>query len=315
MVAKTFITKVIFIAVLQLLAIASYGQTLYSKAFGRPGNKTLIFLHGGPGYNAATFEGTTAQKLADKGFYVIVYDRRGEGRSVDEQASFTFRESFNDLDTICKRYNVHKVNLIGHSFGGIVATLYANRHPGTVQSVVFVGAPVSLQETFRTIRKESKDLYIANHDSVNLYFIQLLDAMDTASLDYSSYCFAHAMQNKFYSPQNPTEEARKIYSMFRTDTLLMKYSAKMTAKPPKQFWINEKYTVLNIESDVHKMLNQGINVYAFYGKNDGLYSAKQVDDLGKMIGNKNLRYYDNCSHSVFIDRQTTFITDLAAFLN
>ena len=312
--AKTLITKIVFIAVLQLMAITGYGQALYSKDFGHPGNKTLIFLHGGPGYNASTFEQTTAQKLADKGFYVIVYDRRGEGRSVDEQAAFTFRESFDDLDTICNRYHVHNVNLIGHSFGGIVATLYANKHPRTVQSVIFIGAPISLQETFRTIRKKSKDVYTANHDSVNLYYMQLLDGMDTASLEYSSYCFAHAMQNKFYSPKNPTEEAKKIYSMFRTDTVLMKYSMKMTAKPPKQFWSNEKYTVLNIGPDVHKLLDQGIHVYGFYGKEDGLYSTKQVDDLGKMIGSKNLRYYDNCSHSVFIDQQTPFITDLAALL-
>jgi len=308
------IKKIIFIIVLQLLAFAGYGQALYSKDFGRPGNKTLIFLHGGPGYNAATFEETTAQNLANKGFYVIVYDRRGEGRSVDPKAKFTFQESFDDLDSICNRYNVHKVNLIGHSFGGIVATLYANRHPDMVQSVTFVGVPVSLQESFRTIGKESKDIYTAKHDSVNLHYIQLLEKMDTASLEYSSYSFAHAMQNHFYSPQNPTEEARKIYELFKTDTVLIKYSMKMTSKPPQQFWKNEKYTVLNIDPNIHKLLDQGVHVYAFYGQNDGLYSAKQVADLGKIIGSKNLRYYTNCSHSVFIDQQTSFITDLTALL-
>jgi proline iminopeptidase len=308
------IKKIIFAIILQSVAIAGYGQALYSKDFGRPGNKTLIFLHGGPGYNAATFEETTAQKLADKGFYVIVYDRRGEGRSVDPKATFTFQESFDDLDSICNRYNVHKVNLIGHSFGGIIATLYANRHPGNVQSVIFIAAPVSLQETFRTIRKESKDLYTINHDSVNLHYMQLLEEMDTASFEYSSYSFAHAMQNHFYSPQNPTGEARKIYELFKTDTLLMKYSMKMTSRPAMQFWKNEKYTVLNIDSNVHKLLDQGVHVYAFYGKNDGLYSTKQVDDLGKIIGSKNLKYYVNCSHSVFIDQQTPFIADLTTLL-
>jgi hypothetical protein len=33
---------------------------------------------GGPGYNCAGFEVSTAQELANNGFYVIVYDRRGK---------------------------------------------------------------------------------------------------------------------------------------------------------------------------------------------------------------------------------------------
>lgn len=308
------IRNTIIIIVLQLVAFAGHGQTLYSKAFGKPGGKTLIFLHGGPGYNASTFEETTAQKLADQGFYVIVYDRRGEGRSVDPNAAFTFQESFNDLDSICSIYKVHKVNLIGHSFGGMVAALYANKHPKNVQSVIFVGAPVSLQETFRNIRKKSTDIYAAKHDSVNLRYMQMLDNMDTASFEYSSYCFAHAMQNHFYSAPNPTEETKKIFELFKTDTVLTKYAAKMTSKPAMQFWKNEKYTIMNIDADVHKLLKAGVPVYAFYGENDGLYSAKQVDDLRKIIGGKNLKYYPNCAHSVFIDQQTSFLTDLTAML-
>ena len=71
-------------------------QTIYSKAFGDPKNDPIIYLHGGPGYNSMGFEITTAQKLSENGFYVIVYDRRGEGRSPDEQAVFTFQETFDD---------------------------------------------------------------------------------------------------------------------------------------------------------------------------------------------------------------------------
>jgi proline iminopeptidase len=58
-------------------------QDLYSKAYGNPKNPPVIFIHGGPGGNATLFEGTTAQKLADKGFYVIVYvsiRKQGEER-------------------------------------------------------------------------------------------------------------------------------------------------------------------------------------------------------------------------------------------
>ncbi|CAI8760316.1 alpha/beta fold hydrolase [Chryseobacterium sp. IT-36CA2] len=89
-------------------------QNLYSKAYGNPKNSPVIFIHGGPSGNATLFEGTTAQKLADKGFYVIVYDRRGEGRSKDGNATMTFKESFENLKSIYTTYNIKKANILAN---------------------------------------------------------------------------------------------------------------------------------------------------------------------------------------------------------
>lgn len=71
-----FASVLFFFTCLQVSA-----QQLYSKAYGDPKNPAIIYLHGGPRGNATLFEGTTANALAERGFYVIVYDRRGEGRS------------------------------------------------------------------------------------------------------------------------------------------------------------------------------------------------------------------------------------------
>ena len=38
-------------------------------------------LHGGPGHNSYDFEATTAKNLSNLGYFVIVYDQRGQGRS------------------------------------------------------------------------------------------------------------------------------------------------------------------------------------------------------------------------------------------
>lgn len=129
----------------------AFGQELYSKVFGNPENPAVIFLHGGPGYNSATIESTTAQNLADKGFYVLVYGRRGEGRSEDEKASFTFKQTNADLISLYKKYNIKKAILIGHSFGGIVGTKFTEKYANKVFALALVGAPVTLQKTFRIL--------------------------------------------------------------------------------------------------------------------------------------------------------------------
>src|SRR5699024_7862485 len=142
--------------------------------------------------NSANFEATTAKNLADNGYFVIVYDRRGEGRSADMRAKFTFKETFEDLEDLYKRYDLEKATLIGHSFGGIITTLFAEKNPGKIHSLILVGAPVSLQESFQTIIHTCKALYTEKDDKINLNYLAILEKMDTNSLEYSSYCFMHA---------------------------------------------------------------------------------------------------------------------------
>jgi proline iminopeptidase len=284
------------------------------KAFGERKDKPIIFLHGGPGYNSANFEATTAPELSKRGFFVIVYDRRGEGRSKDPSETFTFQQTFEDLKTIYQQYGLKRSTLIGHSFGGIVATLFAESYPEKVQSVILVSAPVSMQASFRHILAQSKVIYESRKDSMNLRYLSLLEQMDTTSFEYMTYCLAHAMQNRFYSPKNPTDAAKSIYANFKTDTLLKKYASQMSYQAPKGFWKNEKYTGMNITQHIEAIQRKGIKVYGLYGKEDGLYSLQQIAGLQHQIGRSNLKYLDDCSHNVFIDQQAIFLETVKTWI-
>lgn len=303
---KTIITLAIFI----VATMVANGENIYTRTFGNPKDKAIIYLHGGPGYNCANFEATTAQRLANKGFFVVVYDRRGEGRSKDPNAKYTFKETFDDLNTIYQKYGLTKSTLIGHSFGGVVATLFAENFPDKIQSIILVGAPVSLQETFKTIITTSKIIYQTKNDSNNLKYLNMIENMDKNSIEYSSYSFMHAMQNGFYTPKNLTEEAKTIYSKFKSDTILTKYATQMNYQAPQGFWKNEKYTAINLTANLKKLKENRINIYGLYGKDDGLYSADQVKDLKNILGENKVKYIDNCSHNVFIDQQSQFIDEI-----
>lgn len=113
-----------------------------------------------------------------------------------------------------------KSTLIGHSFGGIIASLFAEKYPEEIQSIILVGAPVSLQETFKIILESSKNIYQKKSNIINLKFIFMHEMMDNIPIEYNSYCFMHAMHNGFYSTKNPTEETKNIYSKYKSDTFL-----------------------------------------------------------------------------------------------
>ncbi|NQX97685.1 MAG: alpha/beta hydrolase [Flavobacteriales bacterium] len=289
-------------------------QTIYSKVFGDPKNDPIIYLHGGPGYNSMGFEITTAQKLSENGFYVIVYDRRGEGRSPDEQAVFTFQETFDDLDSIYEKFNLKNATLIGHSFGGIVGALYTEQYPKKVKALILVATPLAMQETFLTIIKTSKGIYKNKRDSTNLMYIGMLEKMDKTSLAYSSYCFGHAMQNGFYTPKRPSKEALTIYNKLKADTLFGSKGAGMTIEAPTGFWKNENYTSIDLTEHLKNVLKKKIPLFGLYGIEDGLYSEEQVTRLKNMMPKTNFKYIENCSHNVFIDQQDQFITALKTWI-
>ncbi|KOY87275.1 alpha/beta hydrolase [bacterium 336/3] len=296
------------------ISFSAFTQSIYSKAFGSKSNPAVVFLHGGPGYNSSVFEATTAQRLANEGFYVIVYDRRGEGRSADKNAQYNYTETIADLNTLLTQYGIKKANFIGHSFGGVVASFFAEKHPEKVNTIILAGAPINLQESFQTIIASSKKIYESKKDSVNLRYVGMLEKMDKTSLEYSSYCFAHAMQNGFYSTKTPTEEAKKLYGSFQTDTLIKKYGRLMGYQAPQGFWKNEKYTSLDLTDATKKLVAQKTKIYGIYGKEDGLYSPEQVQKLQAILGTDKLKYYENCSHNVFIDQQTEFVKQLKLWI-
>jgi len=300
--------KIVFTLItLALCAGNLTAQEIYTRSFGVQTNEAILFLHGGPGYNCASFEATTAQQLADSGFYVIVYDRRGEGRSLDSNAQFTFSETFDDINNIYLEYGIEKATLMGHSFGGMIATLYAKKYPENVKSIVLVSAPVALQETYKTILKTSSEIYQERKDDVNLRYVQLLRNMDSSSLEFSTYCFAHAMQNGFYSPKKPNQEALSVYATFLSDTLLVKYASNMSIDAPQGYWKNEHYTTLDLTLDLVKLVDNDVHIFALYGQEDGLYSSSQIMNLTHIIGAESLFYFENCSHSIFIDQRSLFL--------
>lgn len=155
--------------ILTSLTINAQPNPIYSKSYGQSENPAIIFIHGGPRGNSTLFEGTTAEKLAEKGFYVIVYDRRGEGRSIDTRATFTFQEAINDLNHIYQKYNIKKANMIAHSFGGLVGTLFTEQNPEKVKSLILAGALFSQQETYDHILGTTKKIYSAQKDHLRLF--------------------------------------------------------------------------------------------------------------------------------------------------
>lgn len=92
----------------------------------------IVLLHGGPGMG--DYLGGLAD-LLNLHHPVVTYDQRGCGPSTCE-GSFAVADQIADLETIRARIGADRLHLLGHSWGGLLAQLYARAHPDRVASLV-----------------------------------------------------------------------------------------------------------------------------------------------------------------------------------
>jgi len=303
--------KYLFIIVALLSsATLSHAQELYCKTYGHNKNQLVIFMHGGPGSSSIAFGVTTAQRLADNGFYVITYDRRGEGLSLSTNAQYTFQQTFDDLNQIYKKYGIQKAILIGFSFGGIVTTLYAEQYPEKIKSLILVSSLLSQPETYQTVLAKSKEIYQAQKDTLGLKDILSIENMDKHSFQYRAACFRHSSKNGFFNTKNQNAFAKSLYAKLATDTAYLKFSSQKNDDAVNGFWKNENYSTKSIIPILKKLQSNKMEIYALYGKDDGLFSKNQISELENITGKSRLRYYENCSHYLYTDQQDKFINAL-----
>ncbi len=144
-----------------------------------------------------------------------MYDRRGEGRSTDITATFTYVGALKDLNEIYTFYKIGKANLIAHSLGGLVGTIFTEQNPEKVNALVLAGTLFSQQETYDHILSTSKKNDQNKNDLLMLSEISEIENLDKKSAAYRKQCFELAGQNNYFKMPFATKEADNIRKIMK----------------------------------------------------------------------------------------------------
>ncbi len=111
------------------------GVSLFERRVGE--GPPVIVLHGGPGadygYLLPGFDALAA------GRELVYYDQRGGGRSpVPRDVPVGWREHVADLDALRRLWDLERLVILGYSWGGLLAQLYATEHPERVERLALV---------------------------------------------------------------------------------------------------------------------------------------------------------------------------------
>src|SRR6185295_18019632 len=99
---------------------------LYYKEWGR--GRPVVLLHGWP-LNADSWD-DHALALADAGYRVIAYDRRGFGRSSQPWNGYDYDTLTDDLRSVFKHCQISEGTLVGFSMGGGEVARYMTKYLG-----------------------------------------------------------------------------------------------------------------------------------------------------------------------------------------
>lgn len=138
------------------------GTRLHAETFGKPHLPPLVVVHDGPGGDYRSL--LPLKALADQHF-ILFYDQRGSGLSERvPDTELVLEQAQRDLASLIERHAGTKpVSLIGHGWGGMLATAYAIQQPQRVARLVlaepgFLNAEMAAQVLFAGQRGASSQL-------------------------------------------------------------------------------------------------------------------------------------------------------------
>ena len=185
-------------------AVDLVGTRFHLESFGDPGNPTILMLHGGPGNDSREMlrlnERQDGYALSDE-YHVVLWDQRGMGLSRRHDcAVYTDDRMEADLDAVIDLVSPGRpVILVGHSWGGMYATLYINHHPDKVAGAALLEPGPLSGALFQSIAADLYDLDVFSewlNDDV--WSSRFLTPDDHARADFALMIAMRDAQPKFH---------------------------------------------------------------------------------------------------------------------
>ncbi len=185
------------------------GAKMWVVSFGK--GDPIFFIAGGPGgthYGLRSFDA-----LSDNNT-LVYFDGFGRGKSEEakEVTEYSLQRDIDDLEALRKAMGFSKINVLGHSYGGLVAQGYAIQHPESTSHLI-------IANSFHSYLMWQANDDNSNHEIKTGYpevWAALMEAREKGAISSDSihqaiysrvpYGFLYA-----YNPENFTTRGKKPY--------------------------------------------------------------------------------------------------------
>lgn len=161
----------------QYQKVESNNLDIYYRIFGE--REPLLIIGGGPGDVSGRY--LSLCELLSENFQCILVDQRGTGKSspdVYDSTTISISLTLEDFEAIRKKLGLKKWHVLGFSYGGYLASLYAHFYPSSISALVLSGSMGLNTDAFGhfldniTSKLHSTDLEICEYWSDSLRVAQ-----------------------------------------------------------------------------------------------------------------------------------------------
>ncbi|HKK60403.1 MAG TPA: alpha/beta hydrolase [Salinivirga sp.] len=106
-----------------------------------------LFVHGGPGQGSNYWQ-SLAGDISENHFKMIYLDQRGCGRSESpSDSNYNIDRMIQDFEEVRDYLGIKEWMIMGHSFGGVLQTYYAYKHPEVIRGILMFNCTLDLYES------------------------------------------------------------------------------------------------------------------------------------------------------------------------
>lgn len=262
----------------------------------------LMVLHGGPGSNHDYFLPYLLPLAKDR--QLVLIDERGSGRSqkLDNHELYNLDAMARDVESVRVALGLGKVDVMGHSFGGILAQAVAVNYPASVRRLILSSTGSSaarINADFKQIKGSlDKDLRAR---------IEALEARGIIGPDGAQLPEYRRLADEAQGPYNfhvrpPAWDSAG--SPLGWDVLIQMWGGK------SDFHIDGNLVGFDFTPALRKLRMPALVIY---GDHD-LVSAATARESHEALAGSKLVEVPRSAHMVFVDQNAAFVDAVSRFL-
>lgn len=274
--------------------ITSGNSRLHYRTFGS--GKPLLIINGGPGLNSDGF--VSLAKTLSAGNQSIIYDQRGTGGSsikLENNETITMDAMIADIENLRKHLKIDQWVVLGHSFGGMLASYYATKHPESIEKLIL---------------SSSGGIDLGLRDYVNGNLQKRLTAQERDSLAY---------WNKKIASGDTSDKARRGRARAMAPAYV--YDKKFAPDIAERLTQGDPHINELVWEDLEKikfdcapiLKDFKKPVLILHGKDD-ILDIETAEKSHRAFPNSKLVLMDNCGHYGWLDAPSVYFSAINSFL-
>lgn len=280
---------------------------VWTKRVGNNPKIKLLLLHGGPGSTHEYFECFDAF-LPQEGIEYYYYDQLGSAYSdnPNDSALWNLPRFVEEVETVRKALGMDSTNffLLGHSWGGILATEYALKYQANLKGVIISNMVPSIPDYI----KYANDVLGPKLPKEVLAKIRDFEAKE----DYTNPEYLQIIQDYYYPEHVLRMPPAKWPDPVKRAFARMNYPLYLKMQGPSEFGVVGDAVLKDWDrkADLHKIYRPLLSIGGEFDTMD----PKAMEALSKAVQKGQYLYCPKGSHMSMYDDQQTYFTGLIQFL-